>query len=121
MNDEEKLARCRAIPKEMRPHQFAVTLLADERAQILKEMRAEGWSLGRLAAGLGISRGTVQQLTAEQTAPGFCSHAYQPTPAPCGDTGWCLESGGHEGPHTGQEARCGCFQAPRAGSTGNEG
>lgn len=36
-----------------------------------------------------------------------CSHGDR-NPAPCGDDRWCLEEGGHAGPHTGQEVRCMC-------------
>lgn len=56
------LARIRRITKELERHQGRIAELSAERETLMRALRADGWSLGRIAAETGLSRSRVQQI-----------------------------------------------------------
>jgi lambda repressor-like predicted transcriptional regulator len=56
------VARIRRITKELERHQGRIADLSAEREELMRQLRSEGWSLGRLATETGLSRSRVQQI-----------------------------------------------------------
>ena len=62
MTDGEKLARCEALTEGIEDHRAAMHEMGQERARLVRELRAAGYGLGQLGKLFGVSKGRVQQL-----------------------------------------------------------